>query len=77
MVNSDETVRKVISEIVKNHWPKVDTIERSDNNHNNQFFDDEWLHPGWGSDTLKHMIDDIVSVIASMVADNIKKSDVL
>lgn len=77
MVNSDQLVRSVIAQIVSKHWPeKVDAkADFYDDNSGNQFWNESWRYPGWGCDTLDHMVDDLVSVIASMVVDNTKQSD--
>ena len=73
MVIDDATARDIITRIVSKHWPeKVDLDSPGE-----QFFGGAWRYPGWGCDTLDHMVVDLVSAVAGLVAGNSKQSDVL
>lgn len=73
VVIDDATARDIIIRIVSKHWP-----EKADHAYpGEQFFGGAWRYPGWGCDTLDHMVDDLVSVVAGLVAGNSKQSDVL
>jgi hypothetical protein len=74
-VNSDALVRAVITQIISKHWPEKVDLDAGTDNSGNQYFGEAWRYPGWGCDTLDHMVDDLVSVMASMVVDNSKQSD--
>jgi len=71
VVIDDATARDIITRIVSRHWP-----EKADHDSpGEQFFGGAWRYPGRGCDTLDHMVEDLVSVVASMVVDNSKQSD--
>jgi hypothetical protein len=77
VVIDDATARDIITRIVSKHWPEKVDLDTSVDNSGNQYFGEAWRYPGQGCDTLDHMVDDLVSVMASLVADNSKQPDVL
>lgn len=73
VVNSDALVRGIVTQIICKHWPEKVDLDAGNDNSGNQYFGEAWRYPGWGCDTLDHMVDDLVSVMASLVIDSSKQ----
>lgn len=65
MIGGD-TVRDIVTQIICKHWPEKVDLDSCDDNSGNQYFGGVWRYPGRGCDTLDHMVDDLVSVVASL-----------
>ena len=66
VVNSDAMVRDIVTQVISKHWPEKVDLDAGNDNSGNQYFGDAWRYPGRGCDTLDHMVDDLVSVVASL-----------
>lgn len=66
VVNSDAMVRDIVTQVISKHWPEKVDLDAGNDNSGNQYFGDAWRYPGRGCDTLDRMVDDLVSVVASL-----------
>ena len=66
VVNSDAMVRDIVTQVISKHWPEKVDLDAGNDNSGNQYFGGVWRYPGRGCDTLGHLVDDLVSVVASL-----------
>ena len=66
VVNSDAMVRDIVTQVISKHWPEKVDLDAGNDNSGNQYFGGVWRYPGRGCDTLDRMVDDLVSVVASL-----------
>ena len=66
VVNSDAMVRDIVTQVISKYWPEKVDLDSCADNSGNQYFGGVWRYPGRGCDTLDRMVDDLVSVVASL-----------
>lgn len=66
VVNSDAMVRDIVTQVISKHWPEKVDLDAGNDNSGNQYFGGVWRYPGRGCDTLGHLVDDLVSVVAGL-----------
>ena len=66
VVNSVAMVRDIVTQVISKHWPEKVDLDAGNDNSGNQYFGGVWRYPGRGCDTLGHLVDDLVSVVAGL-----------